>query len=273
MGNGFVDDRVDQPHQRVVRFTHYIGIGRLAVGGRVVQVLCQFLRCGACGERWARAVFGSTRDDFSPGRIRGIAWVNAVGLGDGRSQGTRRSFDGNQPPLGQKAQLAEQHPVVRVGHEQRQGFVAHQQGQHRFALGHGAGHQGQGVRLWLQVGGVDHVLAQPGGNHLPQLVLAEVMLLHQDLANRACVPFVPFLLLGLQAAGQCRRCDQPGRQQRLPQMAGLAKGRVWRRKQHPQSIRALRLDALKHRGIGVFGVGHGRGSERELVFHSDGRVV
>ena len=51
--------------------------------------------------------------------------------------------------------------------------------------------------------------------------LAQVMLLHQDLANRACVPFVPFLLLGLQAAGQCRRRDQPGVQQRLPKWRAL----------------------------------------------------
>lgn len=99
------------------------------------------------------------------------------------------------------------------------------------------------------------------------------VLLHKDLANRACVPFVPFLLLGLQAAGQRGRRDQPGVQQRLPQMAGLADSRVRRRKQHPQGIGAWWLDALKHRGIGVFGVRHGRGSERELVFHSDGRVV
>ncbi len=91
------------------------GIGRLAVWGRVVQV-----RASSCDV--ARAVGGGRTPllappaaDSFPWCIRGIAWVNAVGFGDGRSQGTRRSFDGNQPPLGQKAQLAEQHPVVRVG--------------------------------------------------------------------------------------------------------------------------------------------------------------
>ena len=242
MVDGLVNHRIDQAHQGVVGLADHVGLLGLAVGCRRGEVDGQFLRCGARGGGG-----GWMRPGHRWGARLGLQ-VHAVGLGDGRPQGTGGGAQRNEPPLGQKAQLVEQHAVAGVGHEQHQRVLAGQQGQHRFALGHRTRYQRQRDRVGRQVAGVHHVFAQPAVNHMLELVLRHVAAVHQDLAHLA--PHADFVLgfLGLQAVQQRAFADDAGLQQRLAQVARLSHHRMGGGDQFPQGGRIRGGKTLWRRG-------------------------
>ena len=256
--NGLVDDGVDQPHQRVVRLADHIGLLGIALGQGAGEVAGQLLGAGALHGQRRQVACGPGGRARCAGRWL-CAGVGAVGPGNGGQQGARRGLHRHQPPLGEKAQLIEQHAVQRVGHQHHQRVLARQQGQHGFALGHGARHQRQRGGVGGQLAGVHHVPAQPAANHLAQPLLRQVALGHQDLAHGAVLPTLTLLLLDLQAAQQRCRCDQPSLHQRLAQVVRIAHQGVRRIHQPPQAVCVFGVQAGGRRCVGGHqGVGHGK---------------
>jgi len=170
----------------------------------------------------------------------GGARLGAVGLVDGWHQRAGRCPQRNQTPLGQKADVVDQHPVPRVGHQQHERIVACDQGQHRFALGHRAGDEGQGRRFGRDVARVHGVFAQPRGNHAAQLVLRERAAVHQDLPDGPLHALAALALLRLQAILQRGNRQQARMRHGLTQVPRLAHGGVGRGKLLPQRVRTLR---------------------------------
>ena len=215
----------------------------------------------------------------------GGARLGAVGLVDGWHQRAGRCPQRNQTPLGQKADLVDQHPVPRVGHQQHERIVACDQGQHRFALGHRAGDEGQGRRFGRDVARVHGVFAQPRGNHAAQLVLRERAAVHQDLPDGPLHALAALALLRLQAILQRGNRQQARMRHGLTQVPRLAHGGVGRGKLLPQRVRTLRARTVGGCCGRVLWAGAGAGAEvaasvmgradsqAQFVIHRDGCVV
>lgn len=95
-----------------------------------------------------------------------------------------------------------------------------------------------------------------------QLVLGQLALVHQNLANQALHAAFAFFLLGLQPRYHRVHRHHVGVDQRLAQMPGLAHQRVGRADQLPERIRILRF---KKRGGRVGGAGGECGHETRAV--------
>ena len=131
--------------------------------------------------------------------------------------------------------------------------------QYRLALGHGARHQRHGHRVGLQVAGVHHILAQPGGKRLAQLILRYQPQFRQDLTDGPLAPAVALALLHAQALHQIGGLEHARVDQRFAQMPCPAHHGVRRSHQVPQLVGVAGLEILAGGGVLRGGVCHGVG--------------